>query len=153
MTLHQLVYLALLAAASAMAFVGGRAYLRPACTRGARWGTGGAAALALAVAAGSGVTSGAGFSAVGPRPAILAAPPAPAALEIISRCESGGDPRAVSADGRYRGKYQFDMATWVSVGGTGDPAHASEAEQDRRALELLARRGRAPWPICGRSRS
>ena len=46
------------------------------------------------------------------------------------------DPRAVSADGTYRGKYQFDRQTWRAMGGHGDPARASEAEQDRRALAL-----------------
>ena len=152
MTLHQLLYLALLAGASVMAFAGARAYLRPTCADGARWGAVGTAALALALVAGSGVTA-AGFSAVGMRSASLAAPPAPAVLEVVSRCESGGDPHALSADGRYRGKYQFDMTTWISVGGSGDPASASEAEQDRRARRLLDRRGLAPWPVCGRSRS
>ena len=56
----------------------------------------------------------------------------------------------MSDSGRYRGKYQFDMATWRSVGGTGDPAKASEAEQDRRAAKLLKREGTAPWPVCGK---
>jgi peptidoglycan hydrolase CwlO-like protein len=74
---------------------------------------------------------------------------APAALERIAQCESGGDPQAVSASGQYRGKYQFDTGTWQGVGGTGDPADAPEAEQDRRAAILYARRGPAPWPICG----
>jgi len=69
-------------------------------------------------------------------------------LEAIAECESGGNPRAVSADGRYRGKYQFSMATWRSVGGKGDPAKASEREQDRRAAKLLKRDGTAPWPNC-----
>jgi hypothetical protein len=48
----------------------------------------------------------------------------------------------------YRGKYQFDMATWQSVGGTGDPARAPEREQDRRAQMLAGERGTAPWPSC-----
>jgi len=69
-------------------------------------------------------------------------------LERIARCESGGDPTAVSADGRYRGKYQFDRATWRALGGRGDPAAAPEAEQDERAAALLAREGTSPWPSC-----
>lgn len=69
-------------------------------------------------------------------------------LERIAQCESGGDPSAVSADGRYRGKYQFSRATWRALGGTGDPADAPEAEQDRRAAALLARDGTSPWPSC-----
>ena len=66
----------------------------------------------------------------------------------IARCESGGDPAAVSADGRYRGKYQFSRATWRDIGGKGDPAAASEAEQDEMAARLLALRGTSPWPNC-----
>jgi resuscitation-promoting factor RpfB len=74
----------------------------------------------------------------------------PAALERIAQCESGGNPRAVSADGSYRGKYQFDRETWQAMGGHGDPARASEVEQDRRALALYRARGASPWPACGR---
>ena len=69
-------------------------------------------------------------------------------LQRIAQCESGGNPRAVSPDGRYRGKYQFSRATWRALGGTGDPARAPEAEQDRRAAELLASSGTSPWPNC-----
>jgi hypothetical protein len=69
-------------------------------------------------------------------------------LAAIAQCESGGDPRAASADGRYFGKYQFSLKTWHSVGGKGNPANATEAEQDRRAAKLLARDGASPWPNC-----
>jgi soluble lytic murein transglycosylase-like protein len=72
-----------------------------------------------------------------------------ATLDAIASCESGGDPAAVSADGAYRGKYQFDYGTWASVGGSGDPASAPEAEQDYRAALLYVRGGSSPWPICG----
>lgn len=72
----------------------------------------------------------------------------PKILKKIAICESGGDPRAVSRSGRYRGKYQFDMDTWHSVGGHGDPIDASEYEQDKRALKLYKQRGTAPWPHC-----
>lgn len=72
-----------------------------------------------------------------------------ATLESIASCESGGDPTAVSADGSYRGKYQFDTGTWASVGGKGDPAHAPEAEQDYRAALLYSQAGSSPWPVCG----
>jgi hypothetical protein len=71
------------------------------------------------------------------------------ALEAIAACESGGDPAAVGGGGLYRGKYQFSYETWQSVGGTGDPAAASEAEQDQRAAMLLARDGAGHWPVCG----
>ncbi len=72
-----------------------------------------------------------------------------ATLESIASCESGGDPTAVSSDGTYRGKYQFDYGTWESMGGSGDPAAASEAEQDHRAALLYAASGSSPWPVCG----
>jgi hypothetical protein len=72
-----------------------------------------------------------------------------ATLDAIGSCESGGDPSAVSADGAYRGKYQFDYGTWASVGGSGDPAAAPESEQDYRAALLYVRGGSSPWPICG----
>jgi hypothetical protein len=70
-------------------------------------------------------------------------------LEAIGACESGGDPTAVSSDGAYRGKYQFDYGTWESVGGSGDPAAAPEAEQDYRAALLYSESGSSPWPVCG----
>ena len=69
-------------------------------------------------------------------------------LEAIAACESGGDPTAVNAAGYY-GKYQFDTGTWASVGGSGNPAEASEAEQDYRASLLYSRAGSSPWPVCG----
>lgn len=72
-----------------------------------------------------------------------------ATLEAIASCESGGDPTAVSSDGSYRGKYQFSFETWVAVGGSGDPAAASESEQDYRAALLYAQSGSSPWPVCG----
>jgi hypothetical protein len=70
-------------------------------------------------------------------------------LEAIAACESGGNPAAVGGGGAYRGKYQFDYGTWASVGGSGDPAAAPEAEQDARAAALLSRSGTNPWPVCG----
>lgn len=76
-------------------------------------------------------------------------PSLPAELQAIAACESGGNPRAVGGGGAYRGKYQFDRGTWASVGGSGDPAAAPEAEQDRRAAMLYARAGSSPWPVCG----
>jgi hypothetical protein len=71
-------------------------------------------------------------------------------LASIARCESHGNPRAIGGGGRYRGAYQFDLSTWRSVGGRGDPARASLAEQTRRAALLYRRVGRSAWPICGR---
>jgi peptidoglycan hydrolase-like protein with peptidoglycan-binding domain len=73
----------------------------------------------------------------------------PPVLKRIAKCESGGNPRAISKSGRYRGKYQFDQATWEAAGGTGDPAAAPESTQDKIALKLYKARGTAPWPNCG----
>ena len=67
----------------------------------------------------------------------------------VAQCESGGNPRAVNGAGYY-GLFQFDLQTWRSVGGSGNPANASASEQYSRAKALYAQRGAAPWPVCGR---
>lgn len=70
-------------------------------------------------------------------------------LNAIADCESGGDPKIVSSDGLYHGKYQFHPDTWESVGGKGLPSEAPEAEQDYRAALLYERSGPGQWPVCG----
>jgi len=67
----------------------------------------------------------------------------------VAECESSGNPRAVNPAGYY-GLFQFDLQTWRSVGGSGNPAKASAAEQLMRAKKLYAQRGASPWPVCGR---
>jgi LysM repeat protein len=67
-------------------------------------------------------------------------------LAKIRHGESSGDYGAVSPSGQYRGAYQFDLPTWQSVGGSGDPASASPVEQDARAQMLYEQRGCNPWP-------
>jgi len=69
-------------------------------------------------------------------------------LDRIAACESGGNPRALSPGGTYRGKYQFLPSTWRAVGGKGDPAKATESEQDRRAAILLQQTDGTAWPNC-----
>jgi hypothetical protein len=71
-------------------------------------------------------------------------------LAAIANCESHGNPRAIGGGGRYRGMFQFDFATWRSVGGHGDPAAASVREQYKRAALLYRRDGSGQWPVCGR---
>lgn len=88
----------------------------------------------------------AGSSATGDSGSGSAASPQ---LQAIAACESGGNPQAIGGGGTYRGKYQFTYETWSAVGGSGDPAAAPEAEQDRRAAMLLARSGTGQWPVCG----
>lgn len=56
---------------------------------------------------------------------------------------------AVDTGNGYFGAYQFDLTTWQTVGGFGNPADAPPEEQDARARLLYARRGSQPWPICG----
>jgi LysM repeat protein len=67
----------------------------------------------------------------------------------VANCESSGNPRAVSPAGYY-GLFQFDLQTWRSVGGSGNPTKASAAEQLMRAKKLYAQRGASPWPVCGK---
>lgn len=99
-----------------------------------------------------------------PAPSTTVAPPPPPPTTIPSepgmpteaqwlrlrQCESGNNYRAVSPSGKYRGAYQFSQGTWESLGGQGDPAAASPAEQDARAKALYRARGAKPWPHCGR---
>jgi uncharacterized protein YabE (DUF348 family) len=65
----------------------------------------------------------------------------------LAQCESGGNPRAVNPAGYY-GLYQFSLATWHGVGGSGNPIDASPAEQLKRAQILYARGGASQWG-CG----
>jgi len=68
----------------------------------------------------------------------------------LAQCESGGNPRAVNPSGKYRGLYQFSLATWRGVGGAGDPIDNSAGEQTYRAKLLYLRSGAGQWPECGR---
>ena len=91
-----------------------------------------------------------------PAPARAASAPAAASASAgglnwaaLAACESGGRPNAVSASGRYHGLYQFSVATWNAVGGSGLPSQASPAEQTARAQALFDRAGAGQWPHCG----
>lgn len=75
--------------------------------------------------------------------------PAGGVLAAIRACESGGKYSTNTGNGFF-GAYQFTQSTWESVGGSGNPAAASPAEQDRRAAALYAQQGSSPWPVCGR---
>lgn len=70
-------------------------------------------------------------------------------LNKVAACESSNNTRAVSPNGIYRGLFQFDLQTWRSVGGQGDPINATRSEQELRAVLLLKQRGTSPWPVCG----
>lgn len=95
-----------------------------------------------------GLSSGSGAATKAPASGSGSAPNA--TLAKIAQCESSGNPAAVSSSGQYRGKYQFSRQTWAEYGGSGDPAAAPEAVQDRIAAALYAARGTQPWPVCGR---
>lgn len=89
-----------------------------------------------------------------PRPAPVPPAPRPAGTgdiwAALARCESGGNARAVSASGTYRGAFQFSLATWRSVGMVGDPIDHSYGEQLAAAQRLQARSGWSQWPACSR---
>jgi uncharacterized protein YabE (DUF348 family) len=92
-----------------------------------------------------------------PKPAPAPAPePAPGGgggglnWGALAQCESGGNPHAVSPNGTYYGLYQFSVATWHAVGGSGVPTQASSSEQTHRAQILYQRGGAGQWPVCGR---
>ena len=68
----------------------------------------------------------------------------------LAQCESGGRADVVSANGKYHGLYQFSVATWQSVGGSGLPSQASAEEQTMRAQILQERSGWGQWPACAR---
>ncbi|WP_082574239.1 resuscitation-promoting factor [Cellulomonas sp. Root137] len=69
----------------------------------------------------------------------------------LARCESGGNPTAVSSTGKYHGLYQFSVSTWQAVGGAGLPSQASPEEQTARAKMLYNRSGAGQWPHCGKN--
>ena len=68
-------------------------------------------------------------------------------LASIRACESGNNYSTDTGNGYY-GAYQFSMSTWRSVGGSGNPAHASPAEQDMRAQMMIDAGRRGEWPNC-----
>lgn len=71
--------------------------------------------------------------------------------DALARCESGGNPGAISSSGKYYGLFQFSLATWQAMGGSGLPSDASASEQLQRAQALQARSGWGQWPACARS--
>lgn len=68
----------------------------------------------------------------------------------LAWCESRNRPTSVSRNKLYYGLFQFSLTTWKSVGGTGKPSEASREEQLMRAKLLYEKRGKQPWPTCGR---
>ncbi len=107
----------------------------------------------------NGLTNGFGQSAgADPAAGIRAdGPLSSAQLSRLRACESGGNYRAVSKSGSFRGAYQFNRSTWNGVANRHyslyvgvDPAAAPPVVQDAMAQALWGERGRGPWPVCGR---
>lgn len=68
----------------------------------------------------------------------------------LAQCESGGNARAVNPSGKYRGAFQFSLATWHAIGMTGDPIDHPYSVQLAAAQRLQARSGWGQWPQCAR---
>jgi uncharacterized protein YabE (DUF348 family) len=69
----------------------------------------------------------------------------------LAYCESTNNPHAVNNPSGYLstyGLFQFDLPTWASVGGSGNPGDATPEEQLMRAKLLYQSRGLEPW-LCG----
>jgi hypothetical protein len=97
------------------------------------------------------MAAGAGVLVAGAVATTLLTPAGPASADPsadtwyrLRMCESSNNYRIDTGNAHY-GAYQFDLSTWRSVGGSGNPAHASKAEQDARALILYRERGWQPW--------
>jgi septal ring factor EnvC (AmiA/AmiB activator) len=87
-----------------------------------------------------------------PAPASAPAPASSASIEATFACirqlESGNNYNSPGG-----GAYQFQDATWHSLGYTGTASDYPPAVQDEAARKLQARDGWAPWttaPLCGR---
>lgn len=68
-------------------------------------------------------------------------------LSALRQCESSGNYATDTGNGFY-GAYQFNLATWQSLGYAGYPNQAAPATQDAAAAALEQQRGWEPWPAC-----
>lgn len=83
-----------------------------------------------------------------PAPAPSSSSSVEATFACIRQLESGNNYRAPGG-----GAYQFQDATWRSLGYSGTASDAPPAVQDEAARKLQARDGWTPWttaPLCGR---
>ena len=75
---------------------------------------------------------------------------------LISKCESGHNPKALSPDGEYRGAFQFSLETWQSAPRSpgGDPIDYTWKTQAVVAIALRNKARRAgwdsPWRVCSK---
>ena len=64
----------------------------------------------------------------------------------VAECESNFNPRAVNqSNNAHFGLFQFKLATWEAMGGSGNPIDASPQEQFDRAKKLQAEAGWGQW--------
>jgi len=108
--------------------------------------------VAPAPRAGAGTTEPPGPAKAAPTTAVAAPTPASTSVEATFACirqlESGNNYKSPGG-----GAYQFQDATWRSLGYSGTASDAPPAVQDEAARKLLARDGWGPWttaPLCGR---
>lgn len=66
------------------------------------------------------------------------------AWHALAQCEARGRPNAVDASGTYGGLYQFDSATWRSLGGRGSTAGRTRPGTDVPGQEALHQPGGEP---------
>jgi hypothetical protein len=68
-----------------------------------------------------------------------------------SECESGGNAKALSPGGTYRGAFQFTRRTWRRAPKSpgGDPVDYRWRTQAVVAVYLKKREGTGAWPNCG----
>ncbi len=69
----------------------------------------------------------------------------------VADCESGRNPNALGYEGKYRGAFQFSLATWRGAPRSpgGDPVAYSYRTQAFVAVRLMRRDGKGHWPNCG----
>lgn len=70
-----------------------------------------------------------------------------ATFNSIAQCEASGDWSDDTGNGFYGG-LQFTLESWETVGGSGNPAQASQDEQIMRADMLEQLQGWVAWPEC-----
>ncbi len=76
-------------------------------------------------------------------------------LSIISKCESGHNPQALSSNQLYGGLFQFSAPTWQSnrraMGLDDNPSLRFNAEEAvKTAAFKISRDGVGAWPTCGK---
>lgn len=67
----------------------------------------------------------------------------------LADCESNNNWSIDTGNG-YFGGLQFSQGAWESVGGTGNPAHASREEQIEKGKLLQQKRGWGVWGACAK---